>query len=329
MQVITGAALLLVGFAPGAYAHPLTPALLELHERADGRVEVSWKTGTLLAPGTTLRPVLPPACRALGDPVSRPSQTDASVIATWAVRCPNGLVSRRVGVAGLDPASSQALLRITLDDGRIIQSVLTPGQPAVTIPARPRLFDLARRYGSLGVRQILTAPDHLLFILGLLLLVTAMRPLAWTITGFSVGHSLTLAPAVLGIATAPPGPTELAIALSVLVLALELSRPARSPTLIRRFPWAIACAFGLFHGLGFAAALGEAGLPAGEVPLALGAFNIGIEVGELAFIALALAVWVGLRHAPITFPRWITRVPVYAMGSIAVFWSLQRAAAML
>jgi len=324
-----GAALLLLVLPARAHAHPLTPALLDLRENADGRVEVRWKTGTLLVPGAALRPLLPPACRPLGEPVSRPSSTDASVIATWVVHCPNGIVGQSVGVVGLDPANSQALLRVSLQDGRVIQNVLTRAQPAATIPARPRPFDLVRRYGALGTRAILTNPEHLLVIVGLLLIATVTRPLVWTITGFSVGHSLTLALAALGVAEAPPDLIALAIALSVLVLALELSRRMPSSSWIRRRPWAVACALGLIHGFGFAGALRSCGLPTEGAPLALGSFNVGIEVGELAVVALMLIAWVGLRRASITVPRWAMSAPAYVMGSIAVLWSLQCAAAML
>lgn len=162
---------------------------------------------------------------------------------------------------------------------------------------------------------------------GLLLLVPAARALVRTITAFTVGHSVTLSLAVLGLARVPPGPVEVVIAATVLVLALELARPP-APTLMRRYPWAMALAFGLLHGLGFAGALRQAGLPDGEVPLALFAFNVGIEIGQLGFVLMILTVRRPLERRLAQLPAWTRRVPPLAMGSLAVFWCVERAAAL-
>ncbi len=178
------------------------------------------------------------------------------------------------------------------------------------------------------MEHIVPGPDHLLFVFGLVLLAGRFRKVAATVTAFTVGHSLTLAAAVLGLVALPQAPIEMAIAASVLLLAIELAGDPATPSLIRRWSWAMAGVFGLLHGLGFAAALTGAGLPSTEVPAALVGFNAGIEAGQVVFVALVLAgrrlgepVWQRL-------PAWGNRVPVYAMGSVAAFWWIERTAAL-
>jgi len=199
----------------------------------------------------------------------------------------------------------------------------------ITVPARPSRLAVLRDYVRLGVEHILTGPDHLLFVFGLLLLVGTPRLLIATATAFTLGHSLTLTAAVLDIVRVPSGPAELMIALTVFVLACELARDAVRPTLMRQFPWAMAGVFGLLHGLGFAGALREVGLPDGDIPLALFSFNVGVEVGQIAFIVVVLALRAGLRRLPARWPRWAEWVPVYGMGTLAAFWCFQRAAALV
>jgi len=170
----------------------------------------------------------------------------------------------------------------------------------------------------------------LLFVFGLVLLVRGGRRLLWTVTAFTLGHSVTLALAVLGIVHIPQQPIEAGIALSIYILAVQLApfRPLK-PSLMARFPWLMAGVFGLLHGLGFAGALAEVGLPDGEIPLALFSFNVGIELGQLAFVGVVLAAWWGLRTLPLRWPKPAGYVPVYAMGSLAVFWFLERVTASL
>src|SRR5258705_8701235 len=194
-----------------------------------------------------------------------------------------------MGVSDLGVAKINALLTMGRLDGEEIQAVLGPQRASLTVPAQPSRWQVVRDYVTLGVEHILSGPDHLLFVFGLLLLVSASRLLLQTITAFTLGHSLTLSAAALHAANVPSRPLEVLIALSVLTLAVELARDVEQPTLLRRFPWAMAVAFGLLHGFGFAGALAEAGLPAGDIPLALLSFNAGIEIGQLAFVGAVLA----------------------------------------
>ena len=323
-------ALLALGaFATTARAHSLAPALLEIAELAGDRVAVTWKISIFQAPGATLRPVLPPDCAAETEPQQTPAAD--SITARWTARCSaGGLVGRDVGVDGLAMGKTDALVRVTLADGRIVQGVLRGGQPRLTIPAWPRPIDVLRSYATLGIEHTLTGPDHLLFVFGLLLLVASRALLVRTITAFTAGHSVTLSLAALGLARVPSRPIEVGIAASVFLLAVELSRETRStPTLMRRAPWAMAGLFGLLHGLGFAGALTEVGLPAGEIPTALFAFNAGIEAGQLCFVGVVLAAgWAVARLGPRVFraARWI---PVYAMGSLSALWCIERTLALL
>lgn len=325
---VTGA-LLVLGTAGAGLAHPLAPALLELHEEADGAVAVTWKTSRYRAPGADVTPRLPADCAPEAPaPVWRGDAE--SVVAAWRVRCPQGLVGATLGVDGLATAGVDALVRVTLADGRVVRGLVRAAAPDFVVPARESPGAIARAYAALGIDHILGGLDHLLFVAALLLLMRSRRLLLETVTAFTVGHSITLSLAALDLLRVPSRPAELLIAASVFALAVELARPAGAPpTLLRRRPWLLALAFGLLHGLGFAGALREIGLPSGDVPLALFAFNAGIEIGQLAVIAALLALRAGLARLPLRWPAWAEQVPVYAIGTLAAYWCIERAAAWL
>jgi hydrogenase/urease accessory protein HupE len=311
-----------------AAAHPLAPSLLEVRELGGGRAAVRWKTPMARVPGSALAPVLPARCRDVGARATAVAGT--GVESQWTVDCGEGtLVGERLGVAGLGGPVPAAVVRVELADGRVVRDVVTAGRPFVVVPPRPRVLDVLAAYGRLGVEHILTGPDHLLFVFGLVLLAATRRALLATVTAFTLGHSVTLTAAVLGLVRLPVAPIEVAIAASVFILAVELARDPAAPTVIRRRPWAMAALFGLLHGLGFAAALTEAGLPQGEVPLALFAFNSGIEAGQLLFVATVLVARAVLAPVAARLPQWVLRTPVYAMGSLAAFWWIARTAALV
>lgn len=322
---VVGAALCLGLGAGGAFAHPLDPALLELRESRDGDVIVLWRVPRSQPSAAPLRPVLPDRCVERSAPRAGDG-VGLHVTARWRVNCgTGGLVGERVSVDGLRERRTEALLRIHLADGRLIQAVLRGDQPTLTVPTRVGRLDVIRGYLALGLEHILTGLDHLLFVLGLVLLVRGRRRLLWTITAFTIGHSVTLSLAVLGVVRIPPAPVEALIALTIFVVAVELAReePARE-SWMRRAPWAMAFSFGLLHGLGFAGALAQVGLPSDEIPLALFAFNVGIELGQLLFVAVVLAGRAMLGLLP---TRWVeagARVPAYAIGSLAAFWVIDR-----
>jgi hydrogenase/urease accessory protein HupE len=308
--------------APAA-AHQFAPALLELNELSAERIHVSWKQPAVRVQGSRLRPVLPPECEGIGRPAVVNEGT--GLRATWEIRCPRGLAGKTVGVEGIADSQADVLLRVSLRDGRKLRQVLKAQAPSFTIQADPSRLGVLRDYARLGVEHILLGWDHLLFVLALVWLVGWGRPLLWTISAFTCGHSVTLALASLGLIHVPQAPIEAAIALSIYALAVELAGAhAGRRTLTQRAPWAVASGFGLLHGLGFAGALAEVGLPTAEIPLALAAFNLGIEAGQLVFVGAVLAVTAALRRTRSAWPRWAPAVPSYAIGALAFFWFLER-----
>jgi len=314
--------LLLVVHAPPAFGHALDPVLFELMERPDGKIDVTWKAPNSKIPGVDLVAQLPPECKTVGD-VTKSEEEDAT-ISKWTIDCGGSLVGKTVGIIGLE--STDALLRIGLASGSVDRRVLGAGNSTVTVSGEPTRLDVLHDYGRLGIEHIATGIDHLLFVFGLLLLTGGTRQLIATVTAFTLGHSVTLALAALQIVSVPQAPVEVVIALTIYILAVELARNVgTNATLLRRRPWAMAFAFGLLHGLGFAGALREAGLPAADVPIALLSFNLGIEAGQLAFVAVVVLGLTLLRPVLEKLPRWVHRVPVYAMGSAAAYWVLERA----
>jgi hydrogenase/urease accessory protein HupE len=303
----------------------LAPAVLELRALAGDRVEVRWRLGLPRPRGADPRPRLPAHCRPLSP--ERAEVTADAITTRWLVDCGGRLAGETLEVTGL-PDPLAALVRVTLPDGRVADGVLTASAPRFVVPVAPTRRALVRSYLRLGVEHVGTGLDHLLCVLGLVLLSATWGQVLATVTAFTIGHSVTLALATLGRVRLPPGPVELAIALSVLVVAIEVAQSGRTPTANRR-PWLIAGAFGLLHGLGFAAVLHDAGLPAGAMPLALLAFNAGIELGQVAFVLAILATGAALRRSVGAVPAWSRRAPAYAMGTIAAYWSFQRAAAWL
>lgn len=312
-----------------AGAHGLDPAALALRETAPGVFAVRWHASALRLPGANVQPALPEHCRQVG----RATAVDGGdrLALGWTIDCGmQGLTGATVAVTDLAAARINALLTIEFLDGGHIQTVLSPGAPSLTVPVRPGRWEVVRSYLHLGIEHILSGPDHLLFVLGLLLLVSTPRLVVETISAFTVGHSVTLSAAALGVAQVPSRPIEVLIALSILALAVELARGADRPTLLRRFPWAMALAFGLLHGFGFAGALAEAGLPSADVPLALLSFNGGIEIGQLAFVVAVLAAMLLWRRAmPRVRGEWLRTAAIYTMGVLAAFWCLERTAVWL
>jgi hydrogenase/urease accessory protein HupE len=318
--------------ATNAGAHALSPALLVLRELRDGIVEVTWKIPLLRITGSELRPLLPPECPVVTAGPPSEQEDNESLTTRWQVDCgTHGLTGMRLGVDGLAGAKTDALVRLELADGRSVDTVLRARDPDFIVPARETWLGVASHYVVLGVEHIVTGYDHLLFVFGLMLLAADWRRLVATITAFTLGHSVTLTLAVLDIARIPSAPVEVLIAFSIFVLAVELARPAttQDATLMRRRPWLMALGFGFLHGLGFAGVLREVGLPAAAIPNALLGFNVGIELGQLAFVTVVLALTAASRPLVRSWPSWTRALPVYAMGTLAACWMIERAAPML
>jgi hydrogenase/urease accessory protein HupE len=311
-----------------ASAHVFAPALLEVRETTPGHALVRWKQPAVRVSGSGLVPVIGERCHAHGEPKTH--DEGSGVVTSWPIHCTAELVGQTIRVEGIAASQANVLLRLALADGRTVRHVLTGDEPSFVVPARQGVLVAMVGYGRLGVEHILTGLDHLLFVLGLVLLVEGGRRLLSTVTAFTVGHSITLTLAVLGFVHLPQQPIDLGIILSIYVLAIELAkrRPGKA-TLLERFPWSAAGLFGLFHGLGFAGALVQVGLPQGDIPLALFSFNVGIEAGQLAFVGVILVLWRAFRILEVRWPAVIGYVPAYAMGTLAAFWFFQRLAASL
>jgi hypothetical protein len=307
-------------------AHEVRPAYLEVREDRAGEFDVLFKTpmrGELrLALAATFsgraEAVTPMTMRATGD----------AAVQTWRLRAVDPLRGQTVGIDGLENTVTDALVRVAFADGTSWVRRLTPQEPAATIPMRQSGWSTAVLYLKLGIEHILLGIDHLLFVLALLIITRGAWRLVKTVTAFTVAHSITLALATLGYVHVPSAPVEAAIALSIVFVAVEIIhlRQGREG-LTARAPWIVAFAFGLLHGLGFAGALSEVGLPEGQVPLALLFFNVGVEIGQLVFIAAALGLSAVVRRIRISGLRWMDLTAPYAIGSIAMFWVIERLAA--
>jgi hydrogenase/urease accessory protein HupE len=320
------ALMLLAGMSMPAVAHEVRPAYLELREAPSGELDLLWKTPMRGEMRLALAPVLSGASEELTPITTR--RTGSAAVQTWRLRLPEPLRGRTLHIDGLSATMTDALVRIEFADGTTWVQRLTPKAPQVTIPERQGSGAVAVVYLGLGVEHILLGIDHLLFVLALLLIARGTKRLILTVTAFTIAHSITLALATLGFVHVPQSPVEAVIALSIVFVAAEIVHAQRGVNgLTARAPWIVAFTFGLLHGFGFAGALAEIGLPQGQIPLALLLFNVGVEAGQLIFIGTVLAILAAARRVRFEAPRWATQVPPYAIGSIAMFWVIQRVAA--
>jgi hypothetical protein len=315
-----------------AGAHSFEPAVLDVREHAAGVFDVIWKVpgpeSGSFAPGDALpEPVLPAHCLRVA--TAGASLPQPGELSSWRVDCGTlGLHEQPLAVNGLGPRL-EVIVRCTWRDGDSGSAVLRNGAEAFVLPANrtaaaadgSAVGDVVFAYVRIGIEDILLGADHLLFVFGLMLLVESWGMLIKTIIAFTAAHSLALGLAVLGVVTVPPALVEALIALGIVLVASELTRGGA--TFTKRYPWAVAFAFGLLHGLGFAGALTGIGLPRAQLAWALLAFNVGVEIGQLLFVVAMLAPRAWLRRAA---AQWtvVERVPAYAIGSVACAWMLER-----
>jgi len=309
-----------------AWAHEARPAYLEIKETAPGQLSVLWRTPVLAGMRLPIVLRLPDDVKNLKEPAVQ-ELTDSLVERRWVDAGPNGLAGKRIEFVGLQFTITDVLVRVELLDGRKWTTIARPSQPWVAMAASQAWYEVVATYIVEGLRHILFGGDHMLFVLGLLLIVKDGWALVKTVTAFTVAHSITLAIATLGHTTVPALPLNAAIALSILFLGPEIVRSWRGETSFTiRHPWVVAFAFGLLHGFGFASVLTSAGLPRHELPLALVSFNVGVEIGQLGFIALILALGRSFRVLKFRWPRWVEVLPGYTVGSLGAFWTVQRLA---
>jgi hydrogenase/urease accessory protein HupE len=307
-------------------AHEARPAYLELKETAPGQFSVLWRTPVLAGSRLPVMLQLPADARNLWEPTVQ-ELTDSLVERRMIDAGPGGLAGKRIEFPGLQLTITEVLVRVQLADATMTTTLVRPPQPWVEVAASPGRFSVAGAFVLHGIEHIVGGYDHLLFVFGLLLLVRSIRVLVWTITAFTVAHSITLALATLGVVDVAGPPVEAAIAFSIMLVACEIVRMRRGElSLTARWPWAIAFCFGLLHGFGFAGALSEIGLPQGDIPLALFAFNVGVELGQLAFIGVVLAALWFMRKIQMTarLEKQALNAAPYVIGSLASFWFIQR-----
>ncbi len=319
-------AVVLVGLYPAMQvnAHEIRPALLDIKERDTGWFDVTWKVPTRGDRMLAITPQLPDSLELLGSPSVKDIPGARIEHSTYKSN-DEPLTGKTIVIDGLSALQTDVLLHIQLADGTTHSAILRPGSPEFTIPLQASKLEVAGSYWRMGVVHILKGVDHLLFVLALLLIVSGFGPVITAVTAFTVAHSITLALATLGFVHVPSAPTEAIIALSILFLASEIIRQRNGEIgLTERYPWMIAFIFGLFHGLGFAGALSAIGVPQHEVPLALFMFNVGVETGQLLFIAVVLSLFKLLRRLPVTVPQGAWRVLPYGIGGVAAFWTIQR-----
>jgi hydrogenase/urease accessory protein HupE len=317
---------LLVGLYPAmpANADEIRPALLDIKEQNTGLFAVTWKVPTRGNKSLAITPQLPASLERVGSP-SVQAVPGAQIEHTTYKNNAESLTGQTIIIDGLTAVQTDVLLLVQLQDGTQHSAILRPSSPEYTVPLEASKFEVAGDYWRLGTIHILEGADHLLFVLALLLIVSGFGQLLKAVTAFTVAHSITLALATLGMVHVPAAPTEAIIALSILFLATEIIHKHNGQfSLTESYPWVIAFIFGLFHGLGFAGALSEIGVPQHEVPLALLMFNVGVETGQLIFIAVVMCLIALLKRLPLTAPQGAWRVMPYSIGSVAAFWTIQR-----
>jgi hydrogenase/urease accessory protein HupE len=307
-----------------SHAHESRPAYLELTERTPGLFDVSWRRPARGEMVLRLQPVFPGHCGERSQRIT--VLRHGASLERWQIDCgATGLLGHSILIDGLTATITDALIRVTLRSGVSYSQIVRGNAPAFALEGEPSVGQVVRDYGLLGVEHILGGIDHLLFVFALLLLVDGTWVLVKTITAFTVAHSVTLGAATLGFVEVPQAPVEAVIALSILFLATELvKRLDGASDLAMRAPWIVAFVFGLLHGFGFAGALAEVGLPRTDIPLALLAFNLGVEAGQLSFVAVVLlARRVAAPSAPY-LASWLPRATACGIGITAAYWFAER-----
>jgi len=320
---------LLAAFAPAVYAHEVRPAYLELRQTGPDTYDVLWKVP---ARGENLRLGIyvhfPDDTQQLSQPVG--SLVGGASLERWRIQRTGGLDGQTIRIDGLAATRIDVIARVDHGNGVVQTTRILPDAPEFIVEATPTAWRVSLTYLALGLDHILKGVDHLLFVLGLVLIVRGRWMLFKTITAFTVAHSITLAVATLGYASAPLPPLNAAIALSILFLGPEIVRVRRGETsLTIRYPWVVAFAFGLLHGFGFASGLRATGLPQSEVAWALLLFNVGVEIGQVLFVFLILGMARSYRRLEIRWPDWARAVPGYAVGTLGAYWTIQRTVILL
>lgn len=318
MRWLFAALLLICG--PPALADEVRPMALDLTEQTEGQWSLTWKQPVATASAPVALPIPPGNCSFAEDTVLR--RVNAAYLGNAKLQCDGPLGGQGFVIENM-ALGSDALLRVAPLSGQVQSLRLSGRNPSVTILSEPAQTQVFSTYFVIGAEHILMGWDHLLFVIALVLLVKRGWAVIGAATAFTVSHSITLAASVLGFAGLPQSPVEALIALSILFLAVELTQTDRT-TWTRRWPWLVAFAFGLLHGFGFAGALAEIGLPQGEVPTALLAFNLGVEAGQIAVIVAVIALRAIVARLVPKAEEPALKLATYAIGIIASYWLIDR-----
>lgn len=313
-------------FSVNSFAHKLAPSLLQIDELDSNSYSVIWRTPIDAA--VSPRPVLPENCR---DAEARIVQVSTAIERRWTTRCEGGLSGKTLRIELLAASRTVAMLLYQPLNGKLQRDILTANNSDFVVPDKFTGASVLTQYIRLGIGHILIGADHLFFVTALLLLAGSWRSLLKTVTAFTLGHSVTLALVSLELVPHWPALVEFSIAVTILILAVELSRTdvEQRKHYIRQHQWLVASVFGLVHGLGFAGVLQEIGLPSGDVVGALFAFNIGIELGQIVFVAIVAGLLYLLQRSSIPIYQHVKSAIILVMGGISVYWCLDRGAEML
>ena len=309
--------------AINTHAHEVRPGFLEISEREQGLFDVKWKVPKRGDATLAIKPILPDNLKKVG--LSSSYSIPGAWVEQSTYESDSPILGKTISINGLNAVQTDVLLQINMIDGTSYSAILKPNSPSYDIPLEPTKYGVALSYWEMGLIHILEGFDHLLFLLAIMLIITGLGNLLKTITAFTVAHSITLGLAALGFVNVPVAPTEAVISLSIVFLAVEVVRDKMGKkTITRSYPWIVAFIFGLFHGLGFANALFEIGLPQNSIPLALLMFNVGVETGQIIFLLVVLIFLSILRRVNIYWPKGTWRLAPYTIGGIAGFWTIQR-----
>jgi hypothetical protein len=320
---------LCAGLRGESFAHESQPGLLELRQLGATRCEVIWRAPIYYGRPHPAKLQLPEDWQTLGQPTVR--QLSDSALHRRMVDVPGDSINGNVvRFPGLEGTITDVFVRVSRLDGTTYTQVVRPSRPDAVLRGERPWYVSSLEYLAVGFHHIILGVDHLMFILGLVIIVRGRMILFKTITAFTVAHSITLALATLGYANVPTQPLTAAIALSILFLGPEIVRVWRGETSFTiRHPWVVAFAFGLLHGFGFASGLSVTGMPRAELAPALLFFNVGVELGQLCFVVLILIVLHSFKKIELRWPRWVEVIPGYAVGSLGVYWTIHRVAIML
>ena len=314
--------ILFIFVSVSSWAHEIRPAYLQIIQTSETTYEVFWKVPSMGDAVPKIHPVFPPFFTV--EELKSPNQISGSVIYSYKISSEETLEGKILTIDGLNKTLIDALVTITYLNGEKVTLMLQPDKDSSIIPGETSTSDVIKTYSKLGIEHILLGIDHLLFVLALIIITRGKWKIIKTITAFTIAHSITLSLAALGYVNFPTPPVEAVIALSIVFLAVEIIKNQNGQeTLTGKKPWLVAFTFGLLHGFGFAGALANIGLPQQDIPWALAFFNVGVEIGQIAFVLVVL-IFIKLLSFKKEWPLVIKKIPAYFIGSIAIFWMIER-----